>query len=658
MPRSVLALPVSCLSLGLSAAETKPLAEAGGAWQVSVPAKWKVQVNGPMTMASSPDGRANVVIFAEDRRSVTLAQWLKAIGGELEKQLPNWKLVGKQTLSVAGRKGLLARAESETAGVRMHADYVLVQGAKHQIMLSCNCPKEDFKANQLAFGRIIASLRLPGEPVAAIPDSDTTPDMRRSPDAAVSRPASDAPRVTQWENYVSKHFTFTIRKPAGWIVEEGFRAKPTLWSFSITDPRKLYRVSQVHGVNKAGRDAKATLRDILAGYHKRAKTVKLAPAIRTKTVGKKTVYLFEGTYTSKPNRTRQFRTLVSVGNGLFLNQRIEAPEGGLTKAAPVLLQTLANLRVSKNLFSFDEGTCAAQADRPRPPQVQLVRHKLAGGWGTYSAPANWRKLDLGKGQVIACDPTERLFLAVCSADFITPQYNLVRVPGVLVSKFLTPHQAMAFACTQQGHGKNFKFKTRKRPDLVAQVRAGLTGGRPCAVEDFVYTFDKKGKAYKGLSLGYTVGNYMDSSWVFGHLTVWAPADQFDAWIPTLGRILSSYELKGEKVGAYVAEGLRRYQAGIAQLSRTVAANSAQMRRENYALHMQRERVRDYTSYLTTRMIMGEYDYLAGASGYVRGDASGLYTSDGNLITPEPYGESITRGMQEINSRTLFEAVRP
>ncbi len=42
----------------------------------------------------------------------------------------------------------------------------------------------------------------------------------------------------------------------------------------------------------------------------------------------------------------------------------------------------------------------------------------------------------------------------------------------------------------------------------------------------------------------------------------------------------------------------------------------------------------------------------------RDDQSGLYTPDGNRITNEPYGESITRYMQEINSRDLYERVRP
>jgi hypothetical protein len=43
---------------------------------------------------------------------------------------------------------------------------------------------------------------------------------------------------------------------------------------------------------------------------------------------------------------------------------------------------------------------------------------------------------------------------------------------------------------------------------------------------------------------------------------------------------------------------------------------------------------------------------------VRGDLSGLYTAGGNKITGEPHGERITRHMPEINSRQLYEQVRP
>ena len=250
-------------------------------------------------------------------------------------------------------------------------------------------------------------------------------------------------------------------------------------------------------------------------------------------------------------------------------------------------------------------------------------------------------------------------MVVASVSFVSPRYYNARVPGVLCADFMSPSRALAFACEKQGHGSNFRYiAVKERTDVVQQMRAGLTGGRPCGAEDFLYTFTHKGKAYKGFSFGMCTGDYMRAGFGLTHFTIWAPADQFDAWVPTLARMFASYKVNKQKAAEYVVAGLQRYYAGIAQLSRTIARNSEQMRRENLELHMQRGRVQDYTSYLTTRMIMGEYDYLAGASGYVRGDHTGLYTAEGNKISSEPYGESVTRHMQEINTRDLYEAVRP
>ncbi len=168
----------------------------------------------------------------------------------------------------------------------------------------------------------------------------------------------------------------------------------------------------------------------------------------------------------------------------------------------------------------------------------------------------------------------------------------------------------------------------------------------------------KGARYASFSTGGTTIDAMRAGWRLWHLTIMAPEDEFRAALPTLGGIMASYEINQDMAGRRIAENLARYYAGLRVLSATIARNSEQMRRENLELFMERGRVQDYISYQTTRMIMGDYDYLAGSSGYVRGDPSGLYRPDGTLITSEPYGESITRHMQEINSRSLYEAVRP
>ncbi|MBM4040235.1 MAG: hypothetical protein FJ290_17150 [Planctomycetes bacterium] len=472
----------------------------------------------------------------------------------------------------------------------------------------------------------------------------------------------------QWENYVSKHYTFTIMKPAGWVVQEGYQDSPRMWAFSVTDPKGLYQAVTVHGISPTGRDADGLVRMVVADLFKQAPGLQLAPTARRRQVpladangrpaGQKTIVLFEGVYANQQGQRRQFRTLVAGGDGLMLNQRIEAPEGQLTVAAPLLLQTLANLRVAKGVYTFDEGGSFAEG-APAEQQTQLVPRRLANGWGAYTAPANWQQVDLGNAQVIACDPTQQVFLIVAKADFVSPRYYNARVPNVLCANFMSPSRALAFACEKQGHGSNFRYiAVHERDDMVRQMRAGLTGGRPCGVEDFLYTFTHKGKAYKGFSLGICTGDYMNAGFSLSHFTIWAPADQFDAWVPTLARMLASYEINQKKAAECVVAGLQRYYAGIAQLSATIARNSEQMRRENLELFMQRGRVQDYTSYLTTRMIMGEYDYLSSSFGYVRGDPSGLYTPDGHRITNEPYGESITRHMQEINTRDLYETTRP
>ena len=468
----------------------------------------------------------------------------------------------------------------------------------------------------------------------------------------------------QWENYVSKHHTFTLLKPVGWKVQESWQQKPLLWSVAVAHPSGMYQSTMVHGVSPAGNDAKALVRLVVADLARQLANFQLKPKARTKVIGERTLFLFEGSFTrvcNGQNTRMAFQNLVVGGKGLMLNQRIEAAEGRLAGAAPMLLQTLANVRVAKNVVPTDDGG-AAQANQGAPRHAKMVQRQLAGGWGAFVAPADWKATDLGKGQVILVDPTQQLFFVVASVDFMTPRYaHLARTPGTLVCQFCRPHKALAFACTRQGHGSGFQFQVTDRPDLVQRMRAGITGGRPCSVEHFSYTFTHKRKPYKGFSLGWCVGNYADAGFTLGHMSAWAPANQFDTWIPVLGQIMTSYQLNKQNVGQYIADGLRKYYAGIRKLSDTIARNSEQMRRENYALHMQRERVRAYTSYQTTRMIMGEFDYLASASGYlttVRADVSGLYTTDGNYLTREPYGGGLVHQLQEINSRELYELVRP
>ena len=504
-------------------------------------------------------------------------------------------------------------------------------------------------------------------------DTDVQPHPRTSPDSVRKKAAppdssANTPK-TRWENYVSRHCTFTLLKPAGWIVKESYKDNPRMWTFRVTEPNGRCQVTSEHGVSPKDSDADALIRTAVTDLFKQAPGLQLAPTARRRSLnpvdatgkktGEKIIVVFEGTYTKKQNQKRQFRSLVTAGGGLTLHQRIEAEEGHLGEFAPILLQILANLRVAKGIYAFDEGGQMAQPAQGRPQPMPMVQQQLASGWAKFSAPPGWQKVDLGKGACIVTDPAQRLYFMVAGAEFVAPRYYVRGVPGVLSSEFRAPSDAFAFSATQTGQASTFRFLfIKQRPDLLKQMQAFAGPLRSVAVEDFSYTCTMKGRTYKGFSTGGCSGDAMRASWRLWHFTIMAPAEEFDAALPTLAAVLGSYELNKEMAGRRMAENLRNYYAGLRDLSTQIAKNSEQMRRENLELFMERGRVQDYISYQTTRMIMGEYDYLAGASGYVRGDPSGLYTAEGNKITSEPYGESITRHMQEINTRQLYEQLPP
>lgn len=473
------------------------------------------------------------------------------------------------------------------------------------------------------------------------------------------------------EKYVSKHYTFTLMKPAGWTVREMYQDHPRLWAFTVTDPGGRYQVTSVHGVSPAGRDGDGLIKAMVADMFRQTPGLILSPTARRRQVdladgqgrktGQKTIVILEGSYAAPQNQRRQFRCLLTVGGGLMLNQRIEAADGHLNEAAPVLLQILASLRVAKGIYPFDEGGRMAQS-QTQPggiPAGPLVPRQLASGWARLSLPQGWRIVDLGKGACIATDPSGRFYFMVSGAEFVAPRYYVRGVPGVLSSDFRSPSDAFAFSAVQTNRASNFHFLfVKSRPDLMQQMRSFAGPLRPAAVEDFAYTCTVKGRLYKGFSTGGCAGDAMRASWRLWHFTIMAPAEEFEAALPTLAAVMGSYELNREMAGRVMAANLRNYYAGLSKLSNQIARNSEQMRRENLELFMEKGRVQDYLSYQTTRMIMGEYDYLAGASGYVRADPSGLYSSAGNQLTREPYGESVTRNMQEINTRELYQAVRP
>ncbi len=502
--------------------------------------------------------------------------------------------------------------------------------------------------------------------------SQTAPPATAFAEHRPSKPVPSAvPKDVKWEQYSSKKNLFIVKKPVGWKVSETLDERAGTWSCTITDPERGWLTSINHGISPFGRDVNRIANQIVDAMMKAVSNFQLAPTTKVMDSERKRLILFEGGWIDPRGGKRKFRCMVSGGDGMMLHERIEAPEDMFDQAAPLLLQILANFRVP-NIFSSPEGGALGRQPSVQRPTAKLAPQQLPSGWAKFNAPADWKAQELGKGQCIITDPAKKQFFICANVSFITPRYNVRGVPGVLCSEMLPPHQALAFAMTQQGHGSNFRSVfVKKRADMEQQARSFSGPLRPVAVEDFAYTFlDRNGKPFTGFSNGGCSSDAMRAGWGLWHFTIMAPTDEFESDLPTLAAVMGSYEINGQMAGEQIAKNMQNYYAGLRKVSQQIAMNSEQMRRENLQLFEERGRARDYQSYQTTRMIMGDYHYLARDTGYVVANQDGLFTPDGQRVvsveTPEgkrlntlgPYGEPGTKEMQEVNTRQIFEHTFP
>jgi hypothetical protein len=507
---------------------------------------------------------------------------------------------------------------------------------------------------------VTAAANAPGRPPAAFAQGTPPPPPPKTV------PPLDLSKL-KWEQYTSKKNLFIVKKPVGWKVTETLDERAGTWSCTITDPARGWLTSINHGISPFGRDVNKIANQIVDAMMKAVSGFQLAPTTKVMDSERKRLILFEGGWIDPRGGKRKFRCMVSGGDGMMLHEKIEAPEDMFNQAAPLLLQVLANFRVA-NIFSTSGGGGGGVAR----PAARLVQQQLPSGWAKYKAPADWKAQELGKGQCLITDPTQKQFFIVANVSFVTPRYMVRGAPGVLCSEMLTPHEALAFAMTQQGHGSNFRSVfVKKRTDMEQTARSFAGPLRPVAVEDFSYTFlDRNGKPFTGFTNGGCQADAMRASWGLWHFTIMAPTDEFESDLPTLAAVMGSYELNNQMVGQQMAKNLQNYYAGLRKVSETIAMNSEQMRRENLQSFEERGRSQDYIMYQTTRMIMGDYHYLARDTGYVVANQDGLFTPDGQRVisveTPEgrrysatgPYGEPATQHMQEVNTREIFEHTFP
>ncbi len=458
-----------------------------------------------------------------------------------------------------------------------------------------------------------------------------------------------APAGQGMQKVVTKQATFVLYVPKGWKTSEGSDG-PARY-VTAADPSGKSAVFFSTGTAAQGTTTTSLAKQANAGLGQKAKDLEIRNALASRD-GSSLVY--DGTYSPAKRGKTQFRAWVSQKGNDFTLSRIEAPAGQFEAMKPTLLTVLSNIKITKGSFS----TQAAAA----PVKVQLVTYRQHDGSASFLLPQSWQCQDHGKGLFVAGDPAGYAFISG-SVQLLSPQLR-VNTPGVLVSPFLNSHQAWQFITARYGLASNMRFeKITPRQDLMSQaVQAGI----PASIEEYVYTFtNKEGRACKGFTFGMSVGTHSGLNWSFRHLTVAAPANQFNAWAGTLGTMMGSYKINERWAQAYVAQGQQRLREMQKQTSAMVARNAQEIRQTMQAAYDERQKSMDYIDYQRTNYIRGQQDWISDMEGgtVYRTDNWGTKnTTTGEYWEGKAYDYYHYKGknpkyneqMQPVDSRALWE----
>ena len=454
------------------------------------------------------------------------------------------------------------------------------------------------------------------------------------------------------QKVVTKSATFVLYAPKDWEVTEG--EQPGFRTVSASAPGGSAEAALFFGTNPAGSDLPALVRRFTGGIAGRfpdfaITTSRVSPDRRR--------IVFDARFTHPRLGRREMRAWVSGGGDrTFLWESIEAGEGRLASERRLLLTILANVRVLKGAY--------AAGGRAPPAPLPLAPYRLREGSASFSVPQDFTVHELGRGHFVATDAPGLRSFAVADANFLTPRIG-VRPKGALVSPLLEPHRALPFLMSATGLSSDMRAdRVFPRPDLAREMARVYTSGS-VTVEEFLHSSTAQGRRCRGYTLGISYGARLDTNWIFTHLSVGAPAEEFDGLLPTYVEMLASYRVSDAWAKQYVASGLARLRQLQQETAAIVARNAQEIHSMMQAAYDERQRSQDYIDYQRTSYIRGTSDWISSVEGgaVYHSDSWGTKnTTTGETWTGQPWNavnfdgqspkhdESLTR----IDSRELFE----
>ncbi|HYF00058.1 MAG TPA: hypothetical protein VEJ18_14155 [Planctomycetota bacterium] len=274
----------------------------------------------------------------------------------------------------------------------------------------------------------------------------------------------------------------------------------------------------------------------------------------------------------------------------------------------------------------------ARAKRGEGADVPLQPVTAQDGSFAMAIPRGW--IFQGASLAAAVTSDERYARAYSNQVYtiFTPAGVAVPQPGMLVSPYLPPPQALVFLLQKAGLARDCRILsastiTELDPTWLQTVaRPSLAAGAQVDNRILLVEFDnlRSGQATRGLFSITCTAWPLGTAWTCFVDATWAPAEEYDRWLPVYARMAESIrQNEGWVQGKFQAQA-----AESARLNRNLMTSINDLNR-SYERYNQgwweSQRSRDYTSWAWSQTTLGQGSWVSEREGaqVVRSDTWGL-----------------------------------
>jgi hypothetical protein len=464
------------------------------------------------------------------------------------------------------------------------------------------------------------------------------------------------------EKWVSPQGVVSVLKPGSWRVEERYDGKTA--RVDVHDDTRASGVHLLVAGNDAGiQDPLLLLGENLKRNRKKYPDFEFSNTWMTRDGSKA---MTDVSFTEKGVGVSG-RLYCLVNQNRLLTMSYQAPKSLFSRQKYMLLTIL------NNIVFYDQNEEQKRNQEiqklinrsSQPVRARMVQRRASDGSASFMAPANWQ-FEARKGKTIVGSEQENAGFVFTSIEAFAKDPG-VRVPGVLISRYLPPDQFIGLFLKQFGQAGNVQVIEKKLDHQTARDGSRFLKTQ-CEAQDLVVKFSAK-SGRNCLAVFKIISSHpaaFSGQWWSIVSGFWASEERFVAYAPLLESIARSYQINDAWARSYIQsaiENLKRLQ----RKTRQSIQELHQARYDQQRSWEANQARKDYSNWQFSNYLRGETNWVSDLEGgkVYHTDTWGTKDSwTGDYYEGAPYNYVHFEGrnprhpsledMQEINSFELYQ----